>query len=70
MDLFERAQKLELEEREAHIAERQARVPHGQPATHCIDCGGEIPQERQAAAPGLRCTRCQSAVERRNGGSR
>ncbi|WP_366061826.1 TraR/DksA C4-type zinc finger protein [uncultured Aquitalea sp.] len=55
--------------REALIAEQRALAPWGKPATHCVDCGNEIPLERQQAAPGLRCTHCQSAIERR-GGSR
>lgn len=32
---------------------------------HCIDCDEDIPEERLAAKR-IRCTRCESARERRN----
>ena len=39
------------------------RMPAGDSATECDDCGGPIPKRRREALPGVRtCVRCQ--VER------
>ena len=39
----------------------QARLPAGEGATHCEDCGEPIPPARRRALPGVRtCVPCQS----------
>ena len=46
--------------------ERQALIPS---ETECIDCGEDIPLERQQAIRGVqRCTHCQGLYERRRAG--
>ena len=38
----------------------------GHSATHCIDCGNEIPPERQQSIRGVQtCVECATARERR-----
>ncbi len=40
----------------------RARLPAGEGAKHCEDCGEEIPVKRRAALPGSRtCVGCQTA---------
>lgn len=40
----------------------RARLPAGNGAAHCEDCGEEIARRRRDALPGIRtCVRCQSA---------
>ena len=47
------------------IARVQSRLPHGPSATHCDSCGGEIPQARRDAIPGVRlCVTCQEQQDR------
>ena len=37
-------------------------LPRDESATHCDECGGEIPAARRDAIPGVRlCVSCQSA---------
>jgi phage/conjugal plasmid C-4 type zinc finger TraR family protein len=44
----------------------RARLPGGEGATHCIECGDEIPPARRAALPGARtCVPCQSGRDSR-----
>jgi phage/conjugal plasmid C-4 type zinc finger TraR family protein len=44
----------------------RARLPAGEGASHCIECGEEIPQARRRALPGARtCVQCQSGRDRR-----
>jgi phage/conjugal plasmid C-4 type zinc finger TraR family protein len=44
----------------------RARLPAGEGATHCEECGEEIPEARRRALPGARtCVACQSALDRR-----
>lgn len=39
----------------------RSRIPHGESAEYCDDCGEEIPEKRRAALPGIRtCVSCQS----------
>jgi phage/conjugal plasmid C-4 type zinc finger TraR family protein len=39
----------------------RARMPAGEGATHCDECGDEIPEGRRRALPGARtCVPCQS----------
>ncbi|MDQ4087165.1 MAG: DksA/TraR family C4-type zinc finger protein [Pseudomonadota bacterium] len=40
----------------------RARMPAGESASHCEECGEPIPPRRRAALPGVRtCVPCQSA---------
>ncbi len=40
----------------------RARLPAGEGASHCDDCGEAIPDRRRSALPGVRtCVVCQSA---------
>ncbi len=44
----------------------RARLPGGEGAAHCIECGDEIPPARRAALPGARtCVPCQSGRDSR-----
>ena len=43
------------------IALARARMPSGESATECEDCGEPIPKRRRKALPGVRtCVACQS----------
>ena len=43
------------------VLSARARMPGGEGATHCDDCGEEIPEKRRRALPGARtCVPCQS----------
>lgn len=47
------------------IKRAQSRLPQGPSATHCDDCGTEIPEARRNALPGTRfCVACQDAQDR------
>lgn len=47
------------------IARVQSRLPQGPGATHCEQCGNEIPAARRAAIAGVRlCVSCQDAQDR------
>jgi phage/conjugal plasmid C-4 type zinc finger TraR family protein len=51
------------------IKRAQSRLPQGPSATHCVECGAEIPEARRAATPGVRmCVPCQEAEDREKGG--
>jgi phage/conjugal plasmid C-4 type zinc finger TraR family protein len=40
----------------------RARMPSGEAALHCAECGEDIPEARRKALPGARtCVACQSA---------
>jgi phage/conjugal plasmid C-4 type zinc finger TraR family protein len=40
----------------------RARMPAGEAAMHCVECGEDIPEGRRRALPGVRtCVACQSA---------
>jgi phage/conjugal plasmid C-4 type zinc finger TraR family protein len=44
------------------VLSARARMPAGESATHCDECGDEIPEGRRRALPGARtCVSCQSA---------
>ena len=46
--------------KDALLAAR-ARMPAGESALHCEECGEEIPERRRMALPGVRtCVPCQS----------
>ena len=48
------------------IALARARMPSGDSATECDDCGEPIPKKRREALPGVRtCVRCQSERDSR-----
>jgi phage/conjugal plasmid C-4 type zinc finger TraR family protein len=43
------------------VLRARARMPTGEGATHCLECGEEIPEARRRALPGVRtCVVCQS----------
>jgi phage/conjugal plasmid C-4 type zinc finger TraR family protein len=43
------------------IAGARARMPAGESAEYCDDCGEPIPEKRRAALPGVRtCVACQA----------
>ena len=47
------------------IAAARARMPNGEAAEECDDCGETIPQKRREALPGVRtCLACQSLRDR------
>jgi phage/conjugal plasmid C-4 type zinc finger TraR family protein len=47
------------------IKRAQSRLPKGPSATHCAECGTEIPEARRNALPGTRlCVNCQDALDR------
>lgn len=64
-DFYDRAQKLEQEQREAALRWQAASSrPLGASLTHCDDCGEAIPQNRREASPGCtRCIACQTIAE-------
>jgi phage/conjugal plasmid C-4 type zinc finger TraR family protein len=44
----------------------RARLPVGEGADHCVDCGETIPDARRRALPGAStCVTCQSGRDRR-----
>ena len=46
------------------LAARAYALPAGASASHCDDCGAEIPQARRLAMPGcIRCVQCQQEHE-------
>ncbi|GGO92286.1 DksA/TraR family C4-type zinc finger protein [Stakelama pacifica] len=43
------------------VMEARARMPRGESATHCVECGEPIAQKRREALPGVRlCVECQA----------
>lgn len=43
----------------------RSRLPDGESATHCQECGAAIPEARRKAIPGIRlCVNCQSEIEK------
>ena len=48
------------------VLRARARMQAGEGATHCVECGEEIPEARRHALPGVRtCIACQSAHDSR-----
>ncbi|WP_296599782.1 DksA/TraR family C4-type zinc finger protein [Phenylobacterium sp.] len=48
------------------VRNARARLPTGEGADHCVECGDEIPAARRRALPGAHtCIACQSARDRR-----
>lgn len=47
------------------IAAARARLPAGEGALCCVECGEEIPEKRRLALPGARtCVACQAERDR------
>ena len=47
------------------VKRAQSRLPQGPSATHCDECGTQIPEARRKALPGTRlCVTCQDAQDR------
>lgn len=47
------------------INRAKSRLPQGPSLAHCTDCGGEIPEARRSAVPGVRlCISCQNVHDR------
>ena len=43
------------------VSAARSRLPSGQSAEYCDECGEKIPEKRRAALPGVRtCVACQS----------
>ena len=48
------------------VMSARARIPAGEAATHCEECGEPIPERRRQALPGARtCVQCQSERDSR-----
>ncbi|MXF49655.1 TraR/DksA family transcriptional regulator [Raoultella sp. Lac2] len=62
-EIIDQANELEELQREAAIA--KYRINHNAvSATHCIDCGDDIPELRRVKVPGCqRCASCQGDFE-------
>ena len=46
------------------VARARSRMGEGPGLSHCVECGGEIPEARRAAVPGVRlCLACQQAAD-------
>jgi phage/conjugal plasmid C-4 type zinc finger TraR family protein len=44
----------------------RARLPSGEGAAHCTDCGDDIPEARRRALPGATtCVKCQAGRDKR-----
>ncbi|KJR98776.1 MAG: hypothetical protein VR65_19945 [Desulfobulbaceae bacterium BRH_c16a] len=62
MDQFDRAQELDAYYRDQAIELHRKRMEvGGDSLTHCLECGGEIPEARRTILPG--CTHCVDCVE-------
>jgi phage/conjugal plasmid C-4 type zinc finger TraR family protein len=63
---MERAEAAVARATEAAVAAVRARIPSGESPLDCVDCGGEIPQGRRAALPGVEtCVDCAAEREGR-----
>lgn len=64
-EIIDQANELEEMQREAAIARH--RIDHNAvSATHCVDCGDDIPELRRVKVPGCqRCADCQEEFEER-----
>ena len=46
------------------VERTRSRLPRGESLLECEECGGEIPQGRREALPGVRlCVACQSGLD-------
>ena len=67
MDQFDRATELEELHRESALVAQLGKMPHGESAHECEDCGEPIPEARRAAIHGVtRCVDCQGLIEQNN----
>lgn len=49
---------------EDEVNRARSRLPQGESASECDDCGTAIPEARRKAVPGVRlCVSCQEAVD-------
>ncbi|MDX1381231.1 MAG: DksA/TraR family C4-type zinc finger protein [Xanthomonadales bacterium] len=47
------------------VERARRRLPRGESARHCRECGKPIPEARRQAVPGVRlCVACQEAADR------
>jgi phage/conjugal plasmid C-4 type zinc finger TraR family protein len=50
------------------VARARSRLPRGESAKQCQECGAAIPEARRAAVPGVRlCVACQEAADKEHG---
>jgi phage/conjugal plasmid C-4 type zinc finger TraR family protein len=50
------------------VERARSRLPKGESAKTCRECGAAIPEARRQAIPGVRlCVTCQEAADRENG---
>ena len=50
------------------VERARSRLPKGESAKTCRECGVSIPEARRQAIPGVRlCVTCQEAADRENG---
>lgn len=65
MDQFDRAQALELAERETLLSNAKERsdAANRPSLSHCQDCGDEIPLKRRVLRGVTRCVSCQTDFE-------
>ncbi|WAH52564.1 TraR/DksA family transcriptional regulator [Pseudescherichia vulneris] len=62
-EIIDAASELEEIQREQAIAAHRI-DRNAVSATHCIECGDDIPQARREAVPGCRtCASCQEEIE-------
>lgn len=48
------------------VQKARARLPTGESATDCQECGEPIPEPRRRAVPGVQtCVACQSEIDKR-----
>jgi phage/conjugal plasmid C-4 type zinc finger TraR family protein len=48
------------------VMRARARMPTGEGAVYCVECGNEIPEARRLAMPGVRtCVTCQTEIDKR-----
>ena len=46
------------------VSRARSRLPRGESARDCDECGAEIPEARRSAVPGVRfCVACQSELD-------
>ena len=65
MDIFDQAQAVDEQLREAALSARQASQTREPGTMECIDCGDEIPTLRRQAMPSCRrCIDCQNDYEK------
>lgn len=62
-DIADRAHEVEEQQRKAALA--GCRLYQGETADNCVECGVQIPSERQIALTGVQtCVECAERIER------